>query len=43
MPWWLAAPRILLEVTHHGPNTFNPTKVNGGSVLKQSAGRSAIF
>lgn len=32
-------PRVLLEVTDNGPNTSNPTKVNGGSILKRSEGR----
>ena len=36
-------PLVLREVTVHGPNTSNPTCVNGGSTESLSEGKSDIF
>lgn len=36
-------PLVLREVTDHGPNTSTPTYEKGGSLLKRSGGKSAIF
>ena len=40
---WACPPRVRRVTTVHGPNASSPMYVNGGSVLRRSMGRSAIF